>query len=95
MEPQIRGIIEKQIDLVLTDENLAVIRQMFESIKPYVKSIDDAALGCILGEIQTTMSSIYSFILHRPSTEQERIELVEIYARRIPEIKSRILQTFR
>jgi len=89
-----RGTVEKVIDSLLSDENLAFSHAVFEALKPYVRSREDALFGCIYGYIVSTVSSIYTMVLRRTPTQEELNEAVNILQTRLPQIKSRIRATF-
>lgn len=96
MEPAIRGIIEKMIDTCLTDEWLASAHQYMESLKPAVESREDALFGYILGTVINGISNVLNLetMLGKPSSVDKVMEAIEIIKRRIPEIQSRIAETF-
>jgi len=94
LEASIRGVIEKSIDFLLSDENLVRLHQSFEGLKPHIKSKEDALFGFIYGTIIATVSDIYHMALHRRPTSEEFNEAVRLIEARLPLIKSKIMSTF-
>lgn len=94
MEPSIRGLIEQSIDAVLSDASMQLLHIGFESLRPLVKSREDAILGYIFGNIISLISSYYTMLLRRTLTANEMSEMSRVLNDRLPLIKSRIAQTF-
>ena len=83
----LRGLVEKQIDLMLTDQTLSSCRMMFESMRPVIKNIDDAIFGFVYGYV-TGVSQVIFSALHRQPTNEEMKEIVDAVSNRVLEIKS-------
>jgi hypothetical protein len=88
----LRGLVEKLLDLMLTDQSLSSSRMMFESMQPMIKNTDDAVFGYVYGFISGNLSVIFA-TLHRLPTSEEFEEIVNATSKRVLEIKSRIYQT--
>lgn len=91
MEPRLRGIIEKNLDELLTDEYLEALSKNYESFKPLIKSKQDAMFGDIVGTIQERFAHYTIGLQRRVPTENEIQEVLTIIERRAEEIGSRIL----
>jgi hypothetical protein len=88
----LRGMVERSIDRLLSDESLSTSRNMFESMQPVIKSSDDAIFGYVYGYIIGSLETIFNG-LNRQPTNEEMKEIVNAVFNRIQEIKSRIYQT--
>ena len=90
----IRGVVEKIIDQQLTEENLALMHTLFESLRPAVKNREDAIFGYIIGWTSASILQTIVIILKRNPTQEEYQEIVNALHTRILTIKSRIHETF-
>jgi hypothetical protein len=51
MEPELRGIVEQYVDFALSDAQMLGYGRYVNTLKPYVKSIEDAIFGLVVGMI--------------------------------------------
>lgn len=91
MEPRLRGIIEKYLDDLLTDEYLESLSKVYEIYKPLIKSKEDAMFGDIVGTIQERFLLQTVGFQHRAPSEGEKREVLTMIERRAKEIQSKIL----
>ena len=91
MEPELRGILEKNLDDLLKPEYLETMKKHYETFKPLVKSIGDV----MFGDVYATMSERfvrYSFIFEREEpSKTDKEEFFDLMNRRAQEISSKIL----
>jgi hypothetical protein len=97
MQPELRGIIEQYIDFALSDAQMSGYQQYIDSLKPYVKSIEDAVFGLVVGMIIASCLDqmiFYTRIYTRTVLTPEQIEkLRETILDKIPKIRSRVFET--
>ncbi len=94
MEITDRGYVEKLIDGMISDEQIGKVRVKMNQLVPYVKSVDDAIFGYLLGTI--TMGCLDHFLIshQRGPNPEEMDDLIRIEREKIPLIKSKIAQSF-
>jgi len=94
MQPEMRGSIEQYIDFALSDAQMLGYQRYIKTLKPYVKSIEDAVFGLVVGTIIASCLDQFILSYRRPPTPSEMDELQRIIKEKIPKIRSRILETF-
>lgn len=88
----LRGLVEKIMDKMLSENSISKSRLMFDSMKPVIKNSDDAIFGFIYGHVFGKLDAIY-VNLNRQPTKEEVKEVVDAIKKRTMEIKSRIYET--
>ena len=88
----LRGIVEKNIDELLSDKSLSTYRNFLEMMQPVVKSSDDALFGYIYGLAYGNIEVLFSMLKRLP-TDEEMDEVMNTFRKRAFDIKSRIYQT--
>jgi len=83
MEATVRGLVEKEIDDLISPEFLKVEIELFKSRFPH-KSIEDCLFGFIVGAAFMRFMNITKY------SEKKALELWEIIDRRTLEIKGKI-----
>jgi len=93
MQPELRGIVEQYIDFALSDAQMLGYQRYVKTLKPYVKSIQDAVFGLVVGMIVTScIDNVIFYTRGKPTPEQiDRVR--EIVKEKISKIKSRVLET--
>lgn len=92
METTVRGLLEKEIDELITPITLEKLIMMFQKIFP-TKSMEDCLFGFIVGAIFTRALTIITIGENRELNNAETKELVELLERRTMEIKGKIKLT--
>jgi len=90
MEPLVRGIVERFIDSQLSEETLRNRIHLMRSLKPNIRSEEDAVFGLMLGEVFGRLLHYYRYFLEREATDEEIEDYFKIISRRAIEIKSKI-----
>ena len=88
----LRGVTEKTIDNMLSDENLSNWRTIFEAMKPAIHDSDDAIFGYVIGHVIGSLETIFNSANRQP-TNEEINEIVNAITKRVMDIRSRINQT--
>ena len=87
MEATLRGMVEKDIDS-MTPEVLETVL-VFKNVFP-MKSLEDFLLGFILGMLYVRMTTIIQLGYHRPPSDSELKDFLDLIERRTLEIKGKI-----
>lgn len=90
----LRGIVEKTIDMQITNENLASMHTLFEALGPAVKNREDAIFGYILGWTTASIHQLVTTIVDRGLNQKEIEEVAGTITMRSSEIKHKIMETF-
>lgn len=94
MQTELRGIVEQYIDFALSDAQMLGYRRYINDLKPYVKSIEDAVFGLVVGTIVASCIDQIIFYTRGKPTPNQLEKLREIVREKIPKIRSRVLETF-
>ena len=88
MQPELRGFVEQYIEFALSDAQMLGYQRYVNTLKPYVKSIEDAILGLVVGTI--IASCLDQIIIYNRGnlTPNQVDKLREIVKEKIPKIKS-------
>jgi len=94
METELRGIVEKHLDLFLKEENLSLRAENYRKFQELglVKSLDDALFGALFECLALIIASI-KVPMGLTMTDVEIEELYNIIKNRSLEINSKISQT--
>lgn len=83
METTIRGMLEKEIDTLITPKTLGSLFVAFQRFP--IKSMEDSLFGFVVGFIYCRF-----LVIKASPTEEEMKELMEMIERRTMEIKGKI-----
>jgi hypothetical protein len=92
---ELRGRLEKILDSFLSYCCLSSSRELFETLKPAVRNVDDAVFGSIWGQYERFLYDFVRQSRNRPPNSEEIQEGQKAFLKRIFEIQSRIYETKR
>jgi len=93
MQPEIRGVIEQYVDFALSDAQMLGYQRYVNALRPYVKSIEDAVFGLVVGMIIASCIDQIIFYTRGKLTPNHIEKLQEIVMQKIQRIRSRVLET--
>jgi hypothetical protein len=95
MEPTIRGLVEKYLDEMLTNESLQEMSKTIDHYRPIIKSKEDAMFGFILGSVRLSLALYVWSLYRRLPSESENQELTSMTHKRAMEIRSKIVSSMK
>jgi len=91
LEPEIRGLIEKELDSALKDENLEKLYKMLKALSSawLLESPKSAFIGYLYGHLNMNLIMLYR-LRNRKLTQASTAEIILVLNRRITEINTKI-----
>jgi len=88
MEPEIRGIIEKYLDLCIEDSDLKLYISYFKGLERvgFIDSVKSAIIGRIHGSLRAYYLTMHIHDINKINM----IELNKVFQRRLPEIITKL-----
>ena len=93
----VRGLVDKLIEDQLEYSVLEKTHQMFQALKTFGAVRDsrrDAILGYIMGAVQSHFGRHFNDIYNRYPTTEEITIAVDVFQKRMLQIKSKVDETF-
>lgn len=87
-----RGYVEQFIEKIISDEQIKVFKTEMTALTPYVKSVEDAIFGMVLGTTMTVCLDHYLIDYRRKATSEEKTEMLKVIFEKIPQIKLQIIK---